>query len=480
MFMNKPRSTPSSNKTGIKHSLIIIIIVVVSSIVLVLGILSWQKRGSIREIENSTQEKNTSLQNNDDDLNSKREEVQTGALAEMNQEKINELATLVGIPLSLPTSGELVKSREVFIDGTSSTEIYLDHINDAGIVLAHAFFTGSNNTPPQLILFYQLTSQSLEWKFGKNDQQTLATKPTAPWLNFVEFAGKDIVDLTLNGEELHILDTPIHYEDGRLGSFQDDVDFQLQSFSEGTLQVKDKKFLINFEQNTVKEEVIEPYQELTIDTPEGSVKVSLQELGIKNRYTPLTIQWLNKDDVVTNALTVNDTKSDIWELDLQSLEQSAGGAFLTLSGQHAHSLEKIDFQIKINKDGIVSDTIETFSYLVSNDPYSGLNFVSSFCDGTNMDSAGYKSMLTNEISKTRILPKSLTTEEKIKKTLHFALNNNTDTLIDNLIFENGIVTMPVEDGWAGVSIFYCRWKPFVEKNLEQFSEVKEIKWVTKM
>jgi hypothetical protein len=99
-----------------------------------------------------------------------------------------------------------------------------------------------------------------------------------------------------------------------------------------------------------------------------------------------------------------------------------------------------------------------------------------------MDSVGYKAALTKKVSKT--VPGILTTaEEKIRTTLRLAVADagtfgENYALTADTTFENGIVTMHSANGWAGSSIFYCAWKPFVEKNLEQFPEVKKIKWDT--
>ena len=119
----------------------------------------------------------------------------------------------------------------------------------------------------------------------------------------------------------------------------------------------------------------------------------------------------------------------------------------------------------------VESTVVTYYLLPDGSP--------SFCDGMNMDSIGYKAALTKKV--TQIVPGSLTTEEKIKATLRLAVADSGSfgenyALTANTTFENGIVTMHSANGWAGSSIFYCAWKPFVEKNLEQFTEVKEIKW----
>lgn len=102
-----------------------------------------------------------------------------------------------------------------------------------------------------------------------------------------------------------------------------------------------------------------------------------------------------------------------------------------------------------------------------------------FCDGENMDSAGYKAALTEKTTQT--VPGSLTIENKIITTLGLAADaegfNQVYANTAATTFENGTVTIHSANGWAGSSIFYCSWKPFVEKNLEQFLEVKKIKWV---
>lgn len=102
----------------------------------------------------------------------------------------------------------------------------------------------------------------------------------------------------------------------------------------------------------------------------------------------------------------------------------------------------------------------------------------TFCNGGDMDSVGFKAALTKKININ--VPGSLTTEEKIIKTLSLAAEANAFskpyTRIEEISYKNNIVSMGPAEGWAGSSIFYCAWKPFVEKNLEQFSDVKEIIW----
>lgn len=102
----------------------------------------------------------------------------------------------------------------------------------------------------------------------------------------------------------------------------------------------------------------------------------------------------------------------------------------------------------------------------------------SYCDGANMDSIAYKESLTQKISTSTF--GNLSISEIIKHTLLTAANenlfNSTYTKINEISYSNHALFMGSPDGWAGSSIFYCAWKPFVEKNLEQFTDVKEIIW----
>ncbi len=115
----------------------------------------------------------------------------------------------------------------------------------------------------------------------------------------------------------------------------------------------------------------------------------------------------------------------------------------------------------------------SISYFVSNDEST------KYCNGSDMDSAGYKKSLTNKM--TAAVPGKLSTLDTIKTTLTKAANasdfkGSSNLHIEKTTFANGVVTLHPAGGWAGVSIFMCAWPPFVEKQLEQFPEVKQIKW----
>ncbi len=101
-----------------------------------------------------------------------------------------------------------------------------------------------------------------------------------------------------------------------------------------------------------------------------------------------------------------------------------------------------------------------------------------FCNGADMDSAGYKNAVATK--QTKVVPGKLLTFEQIKAVLKAAaavdFADSPYTLIDKTTFDNGVVTLHPAGGWAGSSIFLCAWKPFAEKQLEQFPEVKSVKW----
>lgn len=130
---------------------------------------------------------------------------------------------------------------------------------------------------------------------------------------------------------------------------------------------------------------------------------------------------------------------------------------------------KMEFTID---NSALSDTSIVYNILEKNKTNE------TFCNGADMDSIGFKAALTKKISTT--VPGNLTIEERIIKTLSMAAAANSFDAsyarINEVSYKNNIVFMGPADGWAGSSIFYCAWKPFVEKNLEQFPEVKEIMW----
>lgn len=121
---------------------------------------------------------------------------------------------------------------------------------------------------------------------------------------------------------------------------------------------------------------------------------------------------------------------------------------------------------------IEKNTVITYYILEKN------NTNETFCNGVAMDSAGFKTALTKKVEV--VVPGILSTQEKITKTIGLAAAannfNKVYARVNEIGYKNNIISMGPAEGWAGSSIFYCAWKPFVEKNLEQFSEVKSIIW----
>lgn len=104
-----------------------------------------------------------------------------------------------------------------------------------------------------------------------------------------------------------------------------------------------------------------------------------------------------------------------------------------------------------------------------------------FCNGADMDSEGFRKTITKE-TKAKITEPISNKNQLIKQTLINAVDKSgfsiTNTVTENYlkIIGDTAYIQPIE-GWAGVSIFLCYWKPFMEVNLLQFSEIKKVEWV---
>ncbi|MCX6736037.1 MAG: hypothetical protein NTZ13_03050 [Candidatus Parcubacteria bacterium] len=115
--------------------------------------------------------------------------------------------------------------------------------------------------------------------------------------------------------------------------------------------------------------------------------------------------------------------------------------------------------------------VRTITYLVS------LSDPAKYCNGSDMDSAGYQKTITVEraTSTTEINPAK---KQIVKEILHLATSGMCQTVIDHLdITENeGVVSIPPFDGWAGVSIVMCSCKPLVETNLLRIPGITKVGW----
>jgi len=144
-------------------------------------------------------------------------------------------------------------------------------------------------------------------------------------------------------------------------------------------------------------------------------------------------------------------------------------ALLVLAGCNFISTNKNQATTPQNSNS----TQATISYIVSPDQYT------KYCNGADMDSEGYRNSLT--IKKSVPENKKLSLLEQIKESV--ALASDSATLMTAIynqpdfmkISGDTAYIMPVE-GWAGVSIFLCAWQPLVEKNILQYSEIKNVVW----
>jgi len=104
-----------------------------------------------------------------------------------------------------------------------------------------------------------------------------------------------------------------------------------------------------------------------------------------------------------------------------------------------------------------------------------------YCNGADMASEEFGKTITKTLTKDVPLA-DLSGDELIKQSIIAAsgkesLTNIVDQGNDFLKIAGDTAYLAPIDGWAGVSIFLCAWKPLVEVNLLNFSEIKKVVWV---
>lgn len=99
-----------------------------------------------------------------------------------------------------------------------------------------------------------------------------------------------------------------------------------------------------------------------------------------------------------------------------------------------------------------------------------------YCNGSDMNSTAFAQTIT-KLHHTHISTSKLNKTQLLNKTLALMIHA-TNSRIKNLSvsYHRGVVTIPPIDGWAGVSIYLCAFKPLVEKNLKQYHFVKKVVW----
>ena len=129
----------------------------------------------------------------------------------------------------------------------------------------------------------------------------------------------------------------------------------------------------------------------------------------------------------------------------------------------------------LSLDGLVLKksvaSTQLVTYLISKEA------TTKYCNGADMNSAGYQKTITEEksTSTSEINP---TKVRIIKTVLNAATTGMCKSVMNQLDIteNNGTVTIPPIDAWAGVSIVMCSCKPQVETNLLQIPGITKVIW----
>ena len=120
---------------------------------------------------------------------------------------------------------------------------------------------------------------------------------------------------------------------------------------------------------------------------------------------------------------------------------------------------------------VQKEKTSTITYLISKeDP-------TKYCNGAEMDSAGYRKTITIEVA--TITPKANMTEtELVKNTIIAATTGMCQEVMKQSDFKvaSGTIYIPPIEGWAGVSITMCSCKPQVEVNVLRLPGIKQVIW----
>lgn len=100
-----------------------------------------------------------------------------------------------------------------------------------------------------------------------------------------------------------------------------------------------------------------------------------------------------------------------------------------------------------------------------------------FCNGADMDSAGYRKTITKAV-KITLVPAPKTEAELAKAVAIEATTGQCQNALKGLDFTvtDGTVHIPPIDGWTGISIALCRCQPEVEVNLLQLPGINKVTW----
>lgn len=100
-----------------------------------------------------------------------------------------------------------------------------------------------------------------------------------------------------------------------------------------------------------------------------------------------------------------------------------------------------------------------------------------YCNGVDMDSAGYQKTITvkKSTSTEAVVP---TTLQIIKTVISAATTGMCHTAMTglNVSLNGGVVHIPNVEAWAGISIVMCSCKPQVDVNLLQIPGITQVVW----
>lgn len=156
------------------------------------------------------------------------------------------------------------------------------------------------------------------------------------------------------------------------------------------------------------------------------------------------------------------------------------GAYLIFNYLNKSVLKNQPAAVINDQNNIVSNVVNTdststqiISYLISKED------TTKYCNGVDMDSVGYqKTIIVKESTST--LEINPTKVQIIKAVINAATTGMCQSVLNQLDIteNNGVVSIPPIDAWAGVSITMCSCKPQVETNLLQIPGITKVIWST--
>lgn len=101
-----------------------------------------------------------------------------------------------------------------------------------------------------------------------------------------------------------------------------------------------------------------------------------------------------------------------------------------------------------------------------------------YCNGADMDSAGYRKSIT--VEKPIDVPPGTQLATHVKMVAVAATTGMCQTALNGSDFsvKDGVVTIPPIEGWAGISIAMCSCQPQVEVNLLRLPGITKVVWGT--